>query len=479
METDRDPYEVLGVPHGASDGEIKEAYREKAKKFHPDASDREDAAEVFKRVKEAYEEIYTEGEGVSSSSESSTDVRGAGRTGEETEAETGTGKKEGRGGFGTGSRRETGSGPGAGFGRGGGGDGDRDKRDGTGGRTRNTTRSGFGDGEGEDDKGTREEEDGDPDDFEVHKQLGLGWKLGETEAGSWFVFTESETAPYVDGVRMLYLDDDGGMSDDAVYFGTKSAAEKTYEEHYGEEDGFGNDHQDEWEDSHRGFAPGGESYTRKTEQRKDSFEDEGWGERVEDAELDELWRLYYQERGSSAEDGTQARTQTRWGVTTDVAGDDRFVNPSGEYQEVEFWFEQRSEAVGAYESYVRNTRAAREGVGGGGTATTETASAPGRGEEGEGFTVRTASRGYFLYEDLYEATEPIRENILTAAALAMGFFAVSAYLFEPLRGLLFLFFLPFYVGVITIAQTPYLLFFVFAYTVVVAAVLMVHVSMNH
>lgn len=474
METDRDPYEVLGVPRGASDGEIKEAYREKAKKFHPDASDREDAAEVFKRVKEAYEEIYTEGESFSSSSDSSADVRGEGGTGRETEAETGK-KEEGRSGFGTGRRRETGSGPGpgAGFGR----DRDRDRDDGTGGRTRNATRSGFGDEKGEDEKETNEEEDGDPDEFEVHKQLGLGWKLGETDAGSWFVFTEGETAPYVDGVRMLYLDDDGGMSDDAVYFGTRSAAERTYEEHYGEEDGFENEHQDEWEDSHRGFAPGGKSYTRKTEQRKDGFEDEGWGERVEDADLDELWRLYYQERESSTEDET--RTQRRWGVTTDVAGDDRFVNPSGEYQEVEFWFEERGEAVGAYESYVRNTRAAREGFGGSGTAATETASAAGRGEEGEGFTVRTASMGYFLYEDLYEATEPIRENSLAAVALATAFFAVLAYLFEPFRGLLFFFFLPVYVGVITIAQTPYLLFFVFAYTVVVAAVLIVHVSMNH
>jgi molecular chaperone DnaJ len=50
----RDYYEVLGVDKGASEEEIKKAYKKMAKKYHPDLHpDDPDAAEKFKEVNEA------------------------------------------------------------------------------------------------------------------------------------------------------------------------------------------------------------------------------------------------------------------------------------------------------------------------------------------------------------------------------------------------------------------------------------------
>ncbi|SDN95586.1 J domain-containing protein [Acetanaerobacterium elongatum] len=56
-----DPYKILGVSEAATDSEIKEAYRELAKKYHPDAyvnnplSDL--AEEKMKEINEAYDTI--------------------------------------------------------------------------------------------------------------------------------------------------------------------------------------------------------------------------------------------------------------------------------------------------------------------------------------------------------------------------------------------------------------------------------------
>ena len=50
----RDYYEVLGVDKGASDDEIKKAFRQQAKKYHPDLHPGDKEAETkFKEVNEA------------------------------------------------------------------------------------------------------------------------------------------------------------------------------------------------------------------------------------------------------------------------------------------------------------------------------------------------------------------------------------------------------------------------------------------
>ena len=50
----KDYYEVLGVSKNASEAEIKSAFRKLAKKYHPDVSKEENAAEKFKEAQEAY-----------------------------------------------------------------------------------------------------------------------------------------------------------------------------------------------------------------------------------------------------------------------------------------------------------------------------------------------------------------------------------------------------------------------------------------
>ena len=57
----KNPYEVLGVSPNASDEEIKKAYRELSRKYHPDANVDNPLADLaeekFKEVQEAYDEI--------------------------------------------------------------------------------------------------------------------------------------------------------------------------------------------------------------------------------------------------------------------------------------------------------------------------------------------------------------------------------------------------------------------------------------
>ena len=56
MAEKRDYYEVLGVSKGASDDEIKKAFRKMSKKYHPDLNpNNKEAEKKFKEVNEAYQ----------------------------------------------------------------------------------------------------------------------------------------------------------------------------------------------------------------------------------------------------------------------------------------------------------------------------------------------------------------------------------------------------------------------------------------
>ena len=60
MSDKRDYYEVLGVAKGSPPDELKKAYRQMARKYHPDVSDDPQAESKFKEVNEAYEILSDE-----------------------------------------------------------------------------------------------------------------------------------------------------------------------------------------------------------------------------------------------------------------------------------------------------------------------------------------------------------------------------------------------------------------------------------
>jgi curved DNA-binding protein len=53
----KDYYKILGVERGASDEQVKKAYRGLARKYHPDVSKEANAKEKFQEVSEAYETL--------------------------------------------------------------------------------------------------------------------------------------------------------------------------------------------------------------------------------------------------------------------------------------------------------------------------------------------------------------------------------------------------------------------------------------
>lgn len=60
----RDPYQVLGVPSSATDEEVKKAYRDLARKYHPDNYHDNPLADLaqerMKEINEAYEAVQTQ-----------------------------------------------------------------------------------------------------------------------------------------------------------------------------------------------------------------------------------------------------------------------------------------------------------------------------------------------------------------------------------------------------------------------------------
>src|ERR1044071_2690012 len=55
MASNRDFYEILGIPRTAAQDEIQRAYRKLARTYHPDVNKAPDAEERFKDISEAYD----------------------------------------------------------------------------------------------------------------------------------------------------------------------------------------------------------------------------------------------------------------------------------------------------------------------------------------------------------------------------------------------------------------------------------------
>lgn len=61
MDYDKDYYEILGLDNTASTEDVKKAYRNLAKKYHPDVNKSASSEEIFKLISEAHEILSEEG----------------------------------------------------------------------------------------------------------------------------------------------------------------------------------------------------------------------------------------------------------------------------------------------------------------------------------------------------------------------------------------------------------------------------------
>ena len=59
--SDKDYYDMLGVDRGASASDIKKAYFQLAKKYHPDVNPGAEAKEKFAKINNAYETLSDDG----------------------------------------------------------------------------------------------------------------------------------------------------------------------------------------------------------------------------------------------------------------------------------------------------------------------------------------------------------------------------------------------------------------------------------
>lgn len=80
----RNPYEILGIKEGASEDEIKRAYRELVKKYHPDQYHDNPlsklAEEKLREINEAYDFLMKGGSGARTSGTWGNDTRGHNKT---------------------------------------------------------------------------------------------------------------------------------------------------------------------------------------------------------------------------------------------------------------------------------------------------------------------------------------------------------------------------------------------------------------